>query len=81
MKDIFITKSIHGTINLYISKEIIKSMDSNKFTAMDLAMEAFSIWRSNIEDTHIGWEFSKEFSPKLLKTALRKLTGLIAEME
>lgn len=74
---IFISTTTHNTVSLYISYKNIEEMDNSLFTAITIAMESWSIWKASIDDTYTGWEFSKEFTPQMIQSAFKKVSGIL----
>jgi len=76
-QEIFISKTAHNTVSLYISYKTISEMNSSLFTAITIAMESWSIWKTTIDDTYTGWEFSKDFTPEMVQNAFKKVSGIL----
>lgn len=80
MEKIFISKTVHNSVSLYISKDEIENMDNTLWTMITIAMESWAVWKTNIGDTHTGWEFTKEFTPEMIQLAFKKVSGIRAEI-
>lgn len=76
--EIFISKTVHNTISIYIPYEYIQNINSSLWGMICIAMESWSIWKTNISDTHIGFEFSKDFTPEMIQIAFKKVSGATA---
>jgi len=80
MKKIFISKTVHNTVSLYIAHDEITNLDSTLWSMIIVAMESWAVWKTNIGDSHTGWEFSKEFTPEMIQSAFKKVSGITAEI-
>lgn len=55
-------------------------MDSTLWSMIIVAMEYWAVLKINIEDSHTGWEFTKEFTPEMIQSAFKKVSGITAEI-
>ncbi len=77
--EIFISKTVHNTVSLYVSKTYYAREVELKDFAFQ-TMDRLCVWHTNIVDSHTGWEFSKEFTPETIQLIFKRLTGVIVEI-
>ncbi len=80
MKKPYITKTVHNTFGIYVPIEWIETISPTQWTTIIIAMESWSIWKTNIEPDYTGWEFSNEISPEMIQNAFFKCSNFKPEI-
>jgi len=78
----FIKKNSNGCHSLHIRKTEIEQISPTQWTLIQLVMESWAVWKNDIigTDSTIGWEYSKEVTPELIKKAFSKVSDLECEI-
>lgn len=79
--EIFISKTVHNTVAIYIPHSWISTIDNTSWAMICVAMESWAVWKTNIGNTHTGWEFTKEFTPEMIQLAFKKVAGITAKIQ
>ena len=76
----YISKTVHNTVSIYIPYDWIPTVNQTSWTSIIIAMESWSVWKTNIGNEYTGWEFSNEFTPEMIKNAFKKVSGINIEI-